>query len=160
MLHVSAKDLGTGKEAKITITASTKLSEVDKEKMVKEAEQFAEQDKKTQEEVETRNSADSMIYTAEKTVKELADKISAENKSKIEEEIKQLREALAGKEIDQIKAKIEGLGKTLQEIGASIYQQAAQEQAQKQTTSQQEQKTDANEKVVDAEYKVVDDEKK
>lgn len=160
MLHVSAKDLGTGKEAKITITASTKLSEVDKEKMVKEAEQFAEQDKKTQEEVETRNSADSMIYTAEKTVKELADKISAENKSKIEEEIKQLREALAGKEIDQIKAKTEELGKTLQEIGASIYQQAAQEQAQKQTTSQQEQKTDANEKVVDAEYEVVDDEKK
>jgi molecular chaperone DnaK len=159
MLHVSAKDLGTSKEAKITITASTKLSETDKEKMVKEAEQFAEQDKKAQEEVETRNSADSMIYTAEKTVKELADKISAENKSKIEEEIKQLREALAGKEVDQIKAKTEELGKILQEIGASIYQQAAQEQAQRQTAPQQEQKSDNSEKVVDAEYKVVDEEK-
>jgi molecular chaperone DnaK len=160
MLHVSAKDLGTGKEAKITITASTKLSETDKEKMVREAEQFAEADKKIREEVEIRNSADSMIYTSEKTVKELGTKISEENKNRIEEEIKQLREALAGKEVDQIRTRTEELGKTLQEIGASIYQQAAQEQAQRQTDSQQEQKTETDETVVDAEYEVVDEEKK
>lgn len=160
MLHVSAKDLGTGKEAKITITASTKLTDTEKEKMIKEAEQYAEQDRKAKEEVEVRNAADSMIYTAEKTNKELADKISAESKSKIEEKIKELRESMAGKELDQIRTKTEELGKTLQEVGATIYQQAAQEQAQRQTDAQQDQKTTSDEKVVDAEYEVVDEDKK
>jgi len=160
ILHVSAKDLGTGKEAKITITASTKLSEEEKKRMIKEAEQFAEQDRRAREEAETRNAADSMIYTAEKTVKELGDKISAEKKSDIENRIKELREALAGKEVEKIKAKTEELGKVLQEIGATIYQQVAQEQAEKQARAKESRKTASDEKVVDAEYRVVDEEKK
>ncbi len=162
LLHVTAKDLGTGKEAKITITASTKLSEQEKERMVMDAERFAEQDKKAREEAEARNTADSMIYTAEKTVKELGDKISGEMKGKVEEKIKELREALAGKETERIKTKTEELGKTLQEIGTTIYQQAAQAQAQAQAEAKPEetQKAASGEKVVDAEYKVVDEDKK
>lgn len=168
LMHVSAKDLATGKEAKITITASTKLSKAEKERMIKEAEEFAEQDKKAQEEIETRNTADSMIYTAEKTVKELGDKISEEAKSKIDEKTKELRETLAGKEVEQIKTKTEELGKTLQEVGATIYQQVAQEQAQQATQEQAEgqaktegdQKASPDKKVVDADFRVVDEEKK
>ena len=168
LMHVSAKDLATGKEAKITITASTKLSKAEKERMIKEAEEFAEQDKKAQEEIETRNTADSMIYTAEKTVKELGDKISEEAKSKIDEKTKELRETLAGKEVEQIKTKTEELGKTLQEVGATIYQQVAQQQAQQATQEQAEgqaktegdQKTSPDKKVVDADFRVVDEEKK
>lgn len=168
LMHVSAKDLATGKEAKIIITASTKLSKAEKERMIKEAEEFAEQDKKAQEEIETRNTADSMIYTAEKTVKELGDKISEEAKSKIDEKTKELRETLAGKEVEQIKTKTEELGKTLQEVGATIYQQVAQEQAQQATQEQAEgqaktegdQKASPDKKVVDADFRVVDEEKK
>jgi len=168
LMHVSAKDLGTGKEAKITITATTKLPKAEKERMIKEAEEFAEQDKKAQEEIETRNTADSMIYTAEKTMKELGDKISGEAKSKIDEKIKELREALAGKEVEQIKTKTEELGKTLQEVGATIYQQVAQQQAQQaaqeqageQVKTEGDQKTSSGEKVVDADFRVVDEEKK
>jgi molecular chaperone DnaK len=164
LLHVTAKDLGTGKEAKITITASIKLSEQEKERMVNDAERFAEQDKKAREEAEARNAADSMIYTAEKTIKELGDKISGEMKSKVEEKIKDLREALAGKETERMKTKTEELGKTLQEIGATIYQQAAQAQAQAQAEAEakpeETQKASSGEKVVDAEYKVVDEDKK
>ncbi len=168
LMHVSAKDLGTGKEAKITITASTKLSEADKERMIREAEEFAEQDKKAREEIEMRNAADSMIYTAEKTVKELGEKISEEAKSGIDEKVKELREALAGKEVEQIKTKTEELGKILQEVGAAIYQQVAQQQAQQAAQKKAEeqaqpeggQKASSDEKVVDADYRVVDEEEK
>jgi molecular chaperone DnaK len=162
MLHVSAKDKGTGKEAKITITASTKLSDSEKDRMMREAEQFEEQDKKAREEAETRNSADSMIYTAEKTLKELDDKFTTEQKDSVKNAIEDLRKALAEKELDEIKAKLEVLSKVIQEAGASVYQQAAQQQASQQQQAAPKQESESEEKsnVVDAEYRVVDEEKK
>jgi len=165
ILNVTAKDLGTGREAKIAITASTKLSKDEKERMIKEAEQFAEQDRKRREEAEARNNADSMIYTAEKTVKELGDKLSKDLKDNIDKATKELREAIGGKDVEKIKAKTEELGKALQAAGSAVYQQAAQQYAQQQRGQQTEQpgKTESErseDKVVDADYKVVEDEKK
>jgi molecular chaperone DnaK len=158
MLHVSAKDKGTGKEAKITITASTKLSDTEKDRMMREAEQFEEQDKKAREEAETRNSADSMIYTAEKTLKELDDKFTTEQKDNVKNSIEGLRKALAEKGLEEIKAKMEVLSKIIQEAGASVYQQATQQHQQ--AAPEQESESEENSKVVDAEYRVVDEEKK
>jgi len=129
ILNVTAKDLGTGKQAKITITASTKLSKEEKERMVKEAEQFAEQDKKKREEVELRNNADGLIYTAERTKKDLADKLTKEQKGTIDAAVSELKDALASNDMAQVKAKTEELQKVLQEVGTVIYQQAAAEQA-------------------------------
>lgn len=153
ILHVTAKDLGTGKQAGITITGSTKLSKEEKERLIKEAEMYAEQDRKKREEAELRNEADSLIYTAEKTVKELGDKIGRENVDKINNAINELKTALTGKDIEKIKQKKEELSKVLQEAGTVIYQQAAQ-QTQKQETSGK-----TGEKVRDAEYKAEDEKK-
>lgn len=158
ILNVTAKDLGTGKQQAMTITAPTKLAKEQIEKMVKEAEKFAEQDRKRKEEAELRNNADSLIYTAEKTVKEFGDKIGKEPKERIESKIKDLREALAGEDTVKIKASMEELSKTLQEAGTIIYQQTAQQQKPSETTETKE--TKEGEKVVDAEYKVEDEEKK
>ena len=166
IMNVSAKDLGTGKEQKITITASTKLSKEETDRMMKEAEKYSEEDKKKKEEVEIRNNADSMIYTAEKTIKELDEKIGKDEKEKIETWVKELRDALTGKDINKIKNNTEELSKKLQEIGAKIYQQVAQEQAKKQEKKEEkeEKKTwkghPTDEKTVDADYKVEDEEKK
>ncbi len=157
MLHVSAKDKGTGKEAKITITASTKLSDAEKDRMMREAEQFEEQDKKVREEAETRNSADSMIYTAEKTLKELDDKFTTEQKDSVQNAIEDLRKTLAEKELEEIKAKMEVLSKVIQEVGASVYQQATQQHQQ--AAPKQESESEEKSKVVDAEYRVVNEEK-
>jgi len=152
MLKVSAKDLATSKEQKITITASTKLSENEKERMTREAEQFAEQDRKRREEAEIRNNADSLIYTSEKTKKDLADKIAKGDVERIDKVVADLREALGGKDIEKIKMKNEELAKVLQEVGTAVYQQAAQRQAEEAKT---EQARESKEKVVDAEYKEV-----
>jgi len=171
ILNVTAKDRGTGKEAKIRITASTKLSKEDKERMIKDAEQFAEQDRKKRDEAEIRNNADSMVYTAEKTKKDLTDKLTAEQTGKIDAGIAALKDALAKADMAAIKAKTDELGKILQDVGTVIYQQAAaQAQAQQQTQAgqqpqgqsgpeepQQNQDTQApsEDKVVDSEdYKV------
>src|SRR5881296_3521638 len=129
MLNVNAKDLGTGKENKITITASTKLSKDQKEKMVHEAEQFAELDKKKREEVELHNNAESMLYTAEKTKDELRGKIGQEQVQAIDKAAGALRAALSSKEPDKIKAASDELSKTLQKVGAGIYQNVAAQQA-------------------------------
>ena len=95
----SAKDMGTGKEQRITITAPNKLSKEEIDKKVKEAEQHAEEDKKRQEEIEIRNNADSLIYTSEKTLEELADKVDADKKTKIEELVKELKEIKSGRDL-------------------------------------------------------------
>ena len=129
ILNVTAKDLATSKEAKITITASTKLSKEEKERLVKEAEQFGEQDKKKREEAEMRNSADNLIYTAEKTKKDLGEKLTQDQKNKVDAAVSALKDALAGTDMDKIKVKSEELTKVLQEVGTVIYQQAAAEQA-------------------------------
>lgn len=159
ILNVSAKDMGTGKEQAITITAPNKLSEDEIDQKIHEAEQHAEEDKKRQEEVEIRNNADSMIYTAEKTLDELADKVQPDQKTKIEGLVKELREVVGGDDLESIKNKTEELTKAVQEVGAAIYQQAQQEQAQQQ---QQQQGQDAgpagqdpqDDDTIDADYEV------
>jgi molecular chaperone DnaK len=156
IINVTAKDLGTSKEAKITITASTKLSKEEKERLTKEAEQFSEQDKKKREEAEMRNSADSLIYTAEKTKKDLGEKITQEQKNTIDEAVLALKDALAGSDLEKMKAKSEELTKVLQEVGTAIYQQAAAEQAKQKGQAPSEEAAKGNgEKVVDSDdYKV------
>jgi molecular chaperone DnaK len=157
ILNVSAKDLATGKEQKITITASTKLSESEKERMMKESEQFAEEDKKRKEEVEVRNNADSLLYTAEKTKTDLGDKLSKDQMQKIDDAAGKLREALKDSDIKKIKTENEAFAKVLQEVGTVIYQQAA---AAAQAAGQKaEESTEDGKKVVDAEYEDVKDEK-
>ena len=157
ILNVSAKDIATGREQKITITASTKLSDKEKENMMKEAEKFAEEDKKRKEEAEVRNNADSLIYTAEKTKTDLADKLGKEQVQRIDEATAKLRESLSGKDFEKIKAKNEELAKVLQEVGTVIYQQAAAEKAKQGET---EQAKEPKERVVDADYEEVKEEKK
>jgi molecular chaperone DnaK len=157
ILNVSAKDLATGKEQKITITASTKLSEKEKERMMKEAEQFAEEDRRRREEAEVRNNADSLIYTAEKTKKDLADKLGKEQVERIDKAVAELRETLSGKDVEKIKAKNEELAKVLQEVGTVVYQQAAARRVEQEKT---EQAKEPKEKVVDADYEEVKEEKK
>jgi molecular chaperone DnaK len=151
ILNVTAKDLGTGKQAKITITASTKLSKEEKERMVKDAEQFAEQDKKKREEAELRNTADSLLYTAERTKKDLADKLNQEQVGKVDTAVSALKDALAANNMTQIKAKSDELQKVLQEVGTVIYQQAAAEQAKQQGQPNQEGSATKKGKVVDSE---------
>jgi molecular chaperone DnaK len=161
ILNVSAKDLATGKEQKITITAPHKLSKEEIEKKIKEAERFAEEDKKRREEAELRNEADSLIYTSEKTLSELGDKVSKENKEKVEKAAEALKEALKGEDLADIKNKLEELRKAVQEVGAAVYQQVQQEaQKAKEAREAKEEKEEKKEKVVDADYEVVDEEKK
>ncbi|MEE1150202.1 MAG: molecular chaperone DnaK, partial [Methanobrevibacter sp.] len=133
IINVTAKDKGTGKEQAITITSSTKLSDEEIEQKIKEAEMNAEADKKRQEEIEIRNNADSLIYTSEKTLDELKDQVSEDEKTKVEGLVAELRELIAGDDVDAIKAKSDELSNVVQEIGAKIYQQAqAEAQAQQQ----------------------------
>jgi molecular chaperone DnaK len=155
ILNVAAKDLGTGKEAKITITASTKLSKEEKERLMKEAEQFAEQDKKKREEAEIRNNADNLIYTAEKTKKDLGEKLTEDQKNKIDTAVSALKDALAGTDLEKMKAKSEELQKVLQEVGTVIYQQAAADYAKQKGQAGGQAPTGSDKKVVDSDdYKV------
>jgi len=155
ILNVSAKDLGTNKETKITITASTKLSEEEKERMMKEAEQFAEQDKKKREEAEIRNSADTLIYTAEKTKKDLGEKLAEDQKMNIDKAVLELKDAIAGTDMEVIKTKSENLTNILREVGTAVYQQVAAEQRKKSAEKQDQEAEKKDKKVVDSEdYKV------
>ena len=161
IINVSAKDKGTGKEQSITITSSTKLSDEEIEQKVKEAEMNAEDDKKKQEEIEVRNNADSMIYTAEKTIEELKDKIESDVKDKIEGLVSELRELITGDDIAAIKEKTDELTKEVQEIGAKIYQEAAAQQQAEQEANAGGQNPgddakDANDDTIDADYEVKD----
>ena len=122
IVNVSAKDLGTGKEQHISITASTNMSKEDIDKAVKEAEAFAAEDKKRKEDVDARNEADSMVYQVEKSMKEFGDKVTDDDKSKVEPKIEALREALKGTDIEAIKAKKEELQNAFYEVAGKIYQ--------------------------------------
>jgi molecular chaperone DnaK len=164
ILNVSAKDLGTGKEQKMTITASTKLGESDVKKMVNEAKEYEEQDKQRKEDVEVRNTADSLIYTAEKTKSDLAGKISGDLIDKVNAAIVGVRAALEGKDTAKIKAELEKLQKALGEAGSAVYEQAARQQAQQQQAGpagnehpRQETTGPGGENVVDADFKVKDE---
>ena len=127
IVHVTAKDLGTGNEQNITITASTNLSEDEINRAVKEAEQFANEDKKRKDEVETRNHADTLVYETEKTMKELGDKIAEGDKSRINAEVENVKSALNGSDSDAIKAATEKLTEVSYEVFGKIYQQQAQQ---------------------------------
>ncbi len=151
ILTVGAKDMGTGKENKITITASTKLSKEEKERLMKEAESFAEQDKKKKEEAELRNEADSMVYTSERTKRDLEGKVDKASLDRIDAATAELRKALEGTDSAVIREKSEALKKVLQEVGASVYQQAQQRQQAPPGGAGD------GSKVSDADYKVVDE---
>jgi len=163
IVHVSAKDLGTGNSQNITITASSNLSDADIDKAVREAEQFASDDKKHKEEVEVKNNADSLVYQTEKTIKDLEGKISADDKSKLEGEIKAVQDALSTGETEGIRLATEKLQATSYEVFGKVYQQqGAQGQPGAEGFDQnyqpQDEKKDDN--VVDADYEVVDEDDK
>jgi len=126
ILHVSAKDLGTGKEQKITITASSGLSKDEIEKMRKDAEAHAEDDKKQREDIEVRNEADNAVYRSEKFLKDSGDKISGSDKSKMEEAVKEVKEALKGGDGTAIKAASEKLNEAWQAVSAEMYKAASE----------------------------------
>jgi molecular chaperone DnaK len=126
ILNVSARDKGTGKEQKITITASSGLGKEEVEKMRREAEQHAGEDAKRKEEVEVRNSADSLAYTAEKTLRDQGDKIPDDVKQEIDAKIASVKSALQGQDIDSIRNAMQELSQTMQKVGESLYQQPEQ----------------------------------
>jgi len=158
IVHVSARDLGTGNEQQVTITASANLSEDDIKKAVKEAEQYAGEDKKRKEDVEQRNHADSLVYQTEKTMKDLGDKISADDKSRIESEVANVKKALEGSDSTQIKSATEKLTEVSYEVFGKIYQQSAPHQGE--AGPQDGSSAPHDDNVVDADYEVVDDDKK
>ena len=163
IVNVSAKDLGTGNEQKITITASSNLSDEDIDRAVKDAEKYAEEDKKRKEEVETRNNAESMVFQCEKTLKDLGDKVSESEKSEVQAEIDKVKEALKGTDTEAIKAASEALTQKFYKISEKMYQQAnpggagfdpSQAQAGAAGGAQ------GGENVYDADYREVDDDNK
>ncbi len=157
IVHVSAKDMATGNVQDITITASSNLSDEDIEKAVKEAEKFAEEDKKNKEAVETRNNADSLVYQCEKALGELGDKVDANDKSEIEAKIADVKKALEGTDNDAIKAATEELQKKFYEVSSKMYQQAnPQGAADAQAGAEQ----GAQGGTYEGDYTVVDDENK
>ncbi len=127
IVNVSAKDLGTNKETSITITSSTNLSDDEIDKAVKDAEQYAEEDKKRKEEVETKNNAESLVYQAEKLIEENGDKMEATDKDNIQAGIDKVKESLNGSDYEQMKTETEALQKSVFEFSQKLYQQAAQE---------------------------------
>lgn len=154
IVHVTAKDHGTGNEQKITLTASSNLSDAEIEKAINEAEQHAEEDKKRKEEVEIRNNADSAIYQAEKTIKDLGDKLDGEDKARIDGEIDKVKEALKGTDFETIKNANDKLTEVFNEISQKLYQQNPEAGAE----SQEETGSEEGEDVYDADYEVVDEE--
>ncbi len=164
ILHVTAKDLGTGKEQKMTITAPLKMASDEIDRKIKDAEKFAEEDKKRKEKVELLNQADTLIYTSEKTLKELGDKVSGDQKQKVEKAVEFAKEAIKSDDVNRIKSAVEDLTKEMHAISTILYQQQAQQGQQQGTQGEQQQpgqqEENKDEKVTDAEYKVVDEDKK
>lgn len=164
IVHVSAKDMATGNEQNVAITASTNLSDEDIEKAVKDAEAHAAEDKKMKEDIEVRNNAESLIFNTEKTMKDIGDKISNEEKSKVEAELENLKKTLEGKDTEAIKNATEKLTSVFYEITEKLYKNAnpngaaAGANADAGTNGTAEgPKTDENGNVYDADYKVEDD---
>ena len=160
IVHVSAKDLGTGNEQNITITASTNLSDAEINKAVEEAERFAAEDKKRKEDVEARNQADSLVYQTEKTVKELGDKIDEADKARINAEIENVKNALAGTDAEAIKAATEKLTEVSYDVFGKVYQQQGAQpgaDAGFNAGSANGSTNTGNDGAVDADYEVVDD---
>ncbi|RKY31799.1 MAG: molecular chaperone DnaK, partial [Candidatus Omnitrophota bacterium] len=171
IVHVSAKDLGTGKEQSIRITAPKKLSKEEIEKMVKDAEKFAAEDSKRKEEVEVVNQADTLVYSTEKSLKEFGDKVNQSERAEIEARLNDLKTAIKDKNVDRIKKGMEELTKSSHKLAEEIYKQAAAKQAKQQGPQQQQEKPakeakeeepkkkKKEEEIIDAEYKEEDDKK-
>ena len=164
IVNVSAKDLGTGKEQQITITSSSGLDQSEIDRMIKEAAAHEAEDKKRKEAIEAKNNADSLVYQAEKTLKEVGDKADQAKVSEVKDKIAALKEAMKGDDIEQIKSASEALTKPLYELSGDMYKQAeAQQQAAQQSAGQEQaggNADQADDNVVDADYKVVDDDQK
>ncbi len=162
ILHVSAKDLGTGKEQSIRITASSGLSKEDIEKMTRDAELHAEEDKKRRELVDTRNSADAMIHATEKSLKDLGDKVDSETKHKVEKEIANVKAVASGDDIDVLKSAIEALTTASHKLAELMYAQASQQQAPggDHTSGAAGGSASKDDDVVDADFEEVKDDKK
>jgi len=168
IVHVSAKDLGTGKEQKIRIESSSGLSDDEIKRMVKEAESHAEDDKQERERAETRNEADNLIYTTEKSLKDYGDKISADDRASIETAVADLRKAMGDDQVAEMKSKVEALKQAAYKLAEEVYKNTAS-QAGEAGAGAAEQEAgsasggdgggrDSGETVEDADYEVVDDE--
>ena len=164
IVNVSAKDLGTGKEQKITITSSTNMSKEDIDKAVKDAEKFAAEDKKNKEAVDVRNEAESLVYQTEKSLGELGDKISADEKAKVESACSKLKETLKGSDVEAIKADTEAVKQAFYAVAEKMYSQSGAQGAPGAEAAGQAgagaQQGPNGEAVYDADYKVVDDDEK
>lgn len=173
IINVSAKDLGTGKEQKITIASSNKLSKEEIDAAIKNAEQFAEADKKKEELINARNQAETIVYTTKKTLDELGDKVTQEERTTVENAIKDLEAVQNSDNIDDIKAKTDAVMKAVEPISEKIYKNATpeQQQAAQQAYEQAQQQAQGNQSagsskkadddnVIDADYKIVDDDDK
>jgi len=159
IVHVSAKDMGTGNVQDITITASGNLSDEEIDKAVKEAEKYAEEDKKKKEEIDVRNAGDQLVYQTEKTMNDLGDKLSEEDKSAVQPPLDSLKEALKGTDTEAIKAATEALNQKFYEISAKLYQNANPGAAPGADMGADAGAAPGGENVYDADYKVVDDDK-
>jgi molecular chaperone DnaK len=163
IVNVSAKDLGTGKEQSISITASSGLGEEEIQAAIKEAELHAEEDKKTKDLVEAKNNADSLIYHTEKTLKEMGDKVDADTKQTVEEHMQRLRTAMEGDDAEAIKQASEELMQASHKVAEAMYQQATQDtgaEAAQEHPGEAAGGADSDEEVVEAEFEEVDDDKK
>jgi molecular chaperone DnaK len=166
ILNVSAKDLGTGKQQSIEIKSSSGLSKDEVDKMAKDAEAHAEEDKKKREVVDLKNQADQLLYSTEKTLKEHGEKVSAETRGNIESAVNNLKEAIKGEDADAIKKAIENLGTATQELGKVLYEEAAKQQADSAAAGQasqapppeEEAKRKKPDDVIDAEFEAKDSE--
>jgi molecular chaperone DnaK len=165
IINVKAKDLGTNKEQKVTITASTKLKQEDIDKMVQDAEQYAEEDARTKEQVELGNKADSLIYQAEKTTKDLGEKIDAAQKERVNSAIEDLKNAVKGEDPREIEGKMDALTGILHELSSVLYQQTQQQQQPPSASGGEPPKEEPQEEpknkkgpgdedIIDADYKV------
>lgn len=149
IVNVTAKDQGSGKEQNMTITASTKMSDDEIKRKVDEAEKFAEEDKKKKESIEAKNNAESVVYQAEKTMKDLGDKVDESEKSAVNEKIEEVKKALEADNVEDIKQKTEDLTQEVYKMSQKLYEQTGGEEAGG---------SSAQDDVVDADYEVVDDE--
>ncbi len=155
IINVSAKDLGTGKEQKMMITATKRLGDNEIDRMVKDAEKFAEDDRKRKEAVEVRNQADQAIYTTEKMLKEMGEKISEDTKKSVQEKVDDLRKALDTNDITNIKSALDALNQEVQKIGVEIYQKTQASQAAPPPSGKPKDSKPGDDNVVDADYKEV-----
>ena len=164
IVNVSAKDLGTGKEQHITITASTNLSKEDIDKAVREAEQYAAEDAKRKEEVDTRNAGDQMVYQTEKTLQEMGDKLDASDKAEVEAKLESLKKALQGSDTAAIKSATDELTQAFYKVSEKLYQQTGAQAGGPDMGGQQPGGSnggnDGGQQYYDADYEVVDDDKK